>query len=1149
MGILLAMFAGGCLAQWASITGRVTDTSGAVVAGTRISVFNVERGTRWTVGSNDAGNYLVTPLHPGEYQMLVQKEEFKPIKRSGFKLAVGQVARIDFVLQIGRVEETVTVTTESSLVDAGTASMGLVVDSRQVAELPLVHGVPLHLVQLAPGVNFTGTITFDRPYDGTAAIQYSIDGTRARRSEVTIDGIPTSTTNGGSSQVFGSYSPPADVVAEFKVQTATFDAGVGQTEGGTINVSLKSGTNNLHGTVNYVKMTPELSANLFFSNRTGQPRTDFTYNRWGTSVGGPVVLPKAYNGRNRTFFFHGYEGIRETRPRGTTLTVPTAEQREGNFSRLLALGSNYQIYDPYSRRAIAGGRYQNDPLPGNIIPGSLISPMARNILSYYPLPTASGTVDGKNNLPLPNEAEKATYYTHMGRMDHNLSDRHRVFGRGYVYKRSSSYYNWFHNATTGEFFEYLSRGAALDDVYTFSPTLVMNLRYGYDRFVRSIDGNPESRGFDLTSLGFPAAYNNAIPGAIRRFPYITITDYASTFNGLLWRPSDLHSFSASLNKVAGTHSLKFGTEYRVYRETQYNDYNVSTGAFSFGTDWTRGPYNNSTAAPMGQGLASLLYGLPTSGYVERRASYAEQSTSLALYLHDDWKLTPKLTVSLGLRYEVEGPLTERFNRAVRNFDYNAALPIEAQAKANYAQAPIPEVSPEQFQVRGGVTFAGVGGQPRTLWERDKNNLMPRLGVAYSLNDKTVIRAGYGLFYGFLGVRRGDVRQDGFTSRTNMIPSLDGGVTFNQTLADPFPDGIVEPRGASDGVMTYAGQGITFFDPRPTTAYMQRWQFSVQRELPQRIVVDVGYVGNRGTKIETARNLNSLPIQYLSRSATRDQDRINYLSAKFPNPYYPLLPNSSRASKIISRSDLLMAYPHFTAVNTTTNEGYSWYHSLQVRVEKRLSSGLTLQGSYTWSKFMEAASFQNGSSPVPVEAISNQDYPHRLAISGIYELPFGRGRRWGANMPAGVNVVLGGWQVQGIYAGQSGMALGFGNAIFNGNLKDIALPKGERTVDRWFNTAAGFERNSKLQLAQNVIEFSPRFSCVRGDGINNWDLSVIKNTAIREGIKLQLRGEFLNAFNHVMFSDPDTTPSSSAFGTITSEKSYPRRIQLGAKLIF
>jgi len=1130
-----------------AIVGRVSDTTGAVIPGVPVKVTSLATGITVTTQTNEQGAYQALYLIPGMYRVTIEMQGFKSFLRDGLEVRVNDRLALDITLEVGNLSEAVTVTGETPLLETTSASMGQVVDARRVAELPLPHGNPFHLIQLASGAAFARTLSYNRPFEPTHIVGYAVGGVRSNRTEVTLDGAP-STATANANEVTASWTPPADVVSEFRVQTLTFDASVGNTEGGAVNMSLRSGTKDFHGTAYYVKMTPSLTANTFFGNRAGQPRGDFSYDRWGGSAGGPVILPKLYNGRSRTFFMYGYEGIDESRPRGGILTVPTEKQRQGDCSDLLRLGSQYQIYDPGTRRAIGGGRYQSDPFTGNLIPAARISPVATRILGYYDLPNLPGTADGRNNLDRTNEPEPIAYYTHTARVDHNISDQHRVFGRFNFYDRLSHNSDWFHNAISGQWQDFEARGGVFDDVYTFSPSFVMNWRLGYNRYIRFQDANPKSYGFDLTTLGMPAAYNNLIDPSIRRFPQIILGAYAGTYSGATDRKTDLGSLSGAFDKVKGAHTMRFGMEYRVYRENQSNCAANCTGVLQFGTNWTRGPLDTSGAALIGQDLASLLLGLPTGGNVDRQDTYAEQSTAWSVYFQHDWRATPRLTFNLGLRYELEGPLTERFNRANGTFDFTAALPIEAQVRANYAQSPTPEVPLGQFRVRGGITFAGVGGQPRTLWERDKNNLMPRFGFAYSLTNRTVLRGGYGIFFGSLGARRGDVTQYGFNQRTSLVPSLDNGLTFVATLANPFPGGIQDPPRASLGPMTYVGQAVTFFNRRPLASYTQRWQLSLQREWPHRVVSDVAYVGSRGTHIGTARNLNALPIEYLSRAPERDQQTINYLNANLSNPFYPLLPGTGRDGRTIQRASLLLPYPHFTILGTDTNEGYSWYHSLQARVEKRFSAGYTFQAAYTWSKFMEATGFLNDGASVE-KVISDQDYPHVLAVSAIYELPFGRGRRWASRAPGAVEKIVGGWQVQGIYRAQSGQAVAFGNCTFWGDLHDLVLPKSQRTVERWFNIDAGFERNSSRQLERNWRTVSTRFTGLRSDGINNWDLSVIKNTRITESKRVEFRAEFLNALNHAMFQPPNANPYSGAFGTITAERSVPRQIQLGLRFVY
>ena len=498
-------------------------------------------------------------------------------------------------------------------------------------------------------------------------------------------------------------------------------------------------------------------------------------------------------------------------------------------------------------------------------------------------------------------------------------------------------------------------------------------------------------------------------------------------------------------------------------------------------------------------------------------------------------------------------MQERFDRSVKGFDFSAASPIEAAVRANYAANPIPQIPVDQFRVRGGLTFPNVNGQSNLLWNTNKKNFMPRLSFAYSITPMTVLRGGYGIYFEPIGVPNQDVIQTGFSQTTTLVPSVDNGLHFIATAANPFPTGILPPSGSAAGLSTNLGQPVSFFDQNIRNPYVQRWQFALQRSLPGQAVVEISYVGNRGVRQRTSRNLDSLPNQYLSTSPIRDQTTINFLGGQVPNPFYPLLPGSNLSGTMVARSQLLMPYPQFTGVTVDTNQGFSWYHSMQARVEKRLAAGFTSSVSWTWSKLMEARSFLNAADPLPEKVISDQDRTQRIVVTAIYELPLGKGKRFGGSWKGAASTIVSGWQVSGIYQGQSGPPLGFGNAIFTGNLRDIPIPNGQRTVDRWFNVDAGFERNSAAQHSTPAIEnlrvLSSRFSGVRADGANNFDLAIIKNTRLREGVQLQLRAEGINAMNHTQFNVPNTTPSSSAFGQVTDTWASPRTILFAAKILF
>jgi hypothetical protein len=1163
-----------------TITGTVRDSSQAVIPSAPIKITNLSRGITVSITTNDSGLFRAPYLVPGTYQIIVEARGFKKYVRDGVELRIGETLDIDIPLEPGGAEESINVTAAGPELQTATASMGQAIDGRRVAELPLVHGDPYTLIALAPGASFARDPRLDRPFEPTHIVGYSVDGTRANRSDLTIDGVP-STSTANAFEVIASYVPPTDAIQEFKVQTATFDAQFGNTEGGVTSISIKSGTNSFHGTGYFWQEPGGVTANDFFGNANKQGRPDSFSNRWGGSLGGPVWIPKLYDGRNKTFAFWAYEGIRDARPRNNgTPTTPSEAMKRGDFSELLKLGSAYQIYNPFTRKSIAGGRFQQDPFPNNIIPQNLINPVAKALVEkYWPKPTSVGSADGTGNFAQPNLKERARYSTNTIRIDQNIGANHRMFGRGSWYDRESDYNNYFNNLATGEVFVFRSRQGAIDEVWTINPTTVLNLRYGYNRFIRGTVANPENHGFDLTSVGFPAAYNNAIPVDKRRFPGIEITGYQGTRQNEEFRPTDLHSAVATIDKAFGVHSLKGGVEFRSYRETDSFAINDVTGRFNFDATWTRGPLDNSATSPgsLGQSFAAFLLGLPsaTNSLVARLADYAEQSTSWGYFVQDDWKVNSRLTLNMGLRYELETPLTERYNRSVSGFDEFYTQPFQSAAQAAFAasQGSAATATPEvtQFKVPGGLLFPSQ--DERDLYKTPKHNFAPRLGIAFRLNDKTVVRAGYGIFYGFLGQRRGDVIQSGFSQNTPLIPTQNSGLTFIGTLSNPYPNGIQEPVGAAAGPQTFLGQSVTFFNQTPLSPLMQRFQFGFQRELPGGYFVEVAYVGNRGSRIEINRNLNVTPQRYLSTSLTRDQTRLNYLTANVPNPLRGLLPASAGGTFTgtnIARERLMRPFPAFDQVNTTTNDGYSRYDGLQVRLERRFTKGYTVGASYTYSKYTQAIELLNQDDIYPSEVISDQDFPHRFSLSAIYELPFGAGHRFLTGKNALVSKVVSGWQIQGVYAYQSGTPLSFGNAIFIGDPKNIKLDK--KSVEKWFDntgfvalrdaskpnspvvndpsgqpvwvnfndpcktnptcakplsTPIGFNRDASFQLDHNVRTFPLRFGNLRGDSGNNFDLSLVKNTSITENTRLQLRFEATNALNHPNF--PTGSLNTTQFG--------------------
>jgi hypothetical protein len=822
--------------------------------------------------------------------------------------------------------------------------------------------------------------------------------------------------------------------------------------------------------------------------------------------------------------------------------------RTGDLSNLLALGANYQVYDPFSIQPTGTGTFSRQPLAGNRIPANQINPVGAKIAALWDMPNQAGTADGINNYTKGKNAQD-TYWNHIVRIDHNISQKQRLYVRT-NFTDLQRPENVRHNDAVGDNFYRYNKGFAIDHVYTLSPSTILNGRYTLTRFITGY--TPFQQGWDLAGLGFSSNFINQVdsvdPRALK-LPNISVSGYSS-LGGVNTRnntATDIHEASINGTSALAAHTVRYGFAFRSYRRNQF-DLGSSAGSMNFDATYTRGPINTSPSAPIGQGLAALLYGIPGSGSFPISDSYADQSNVPALFVQDDWKLSRKLTLSIGLRYERPGPVTERFDRSMRGFDFNVASPIQAQALAAYAKNPLTQVPVGQFKVLGGPTFAGVNGQPRTLWKTDQNLIMPRIGFAYSFDSKTVIRGGYGIFFDALGVVNVNANQTGFSLSTDLVPSTDNGVTYAMTLANPFPGGFLQPSGAAAGLATNLGNSISYFAQDSTSSYMQRWQLAVQRQLLSNMLFEISYVGNRGTRMRVSTDYDPIPAQYLSTSPFRDQAAIDFLAAAVPNPFSGLLPKTSLNNPTVARSQLLRPYPQYSGLGTNENTGYAWYHSMQVRLDKRFAHGLNAVVSYTWSKTMEAAGYLNPTDTRLEEAISTQDRTHRLAVTWLYELPFGKGKHFLGSAGV-VSKVVGGWQVQGIYTAQSGAALGFGNAIFLGDLKNIPLPKDQRNVNRWFNVDAGFNRITAQQLASNIRTLPSRFSGIRADGPNNWDLSVIKNTSLSERTQLQFRAEAINALNHPQFTAPNTTPTSTAFGTVSGEFAWPRVIQFGLKVLF
>jgi len=1135
--VLLCSAAGAQEAR-GTIQGRVTDSSGAAVPGATVEVFNLATGVATTTNTNAEGSYRVPFLNPGTYRVTVTLQGFSKYVSDQLEVHVADLLTVDAALKVGAVTDEVTVMATAATVDRSSADLGQLVDARRIAELPIREGSPVELVILAPGVTVTTDLRSRKAAFNNGLSQFSTDGVGEKKNDFTIDGV----SNVANDRV--AYSPPSASVEEFKIHTNSYDAAVGNTMGAVVNLVTKSGTNTLHGQAYEWFRGSTLDSRNFFDKQADRPKREYDDNRFGGAVGGPIRS-------NRTFYFANVEANPFQVPSPNIVTVPTAKMRSGDFSDLLALGPQYQIYNPFTIRPspTTAGRFVRDPFPGNIIPPNLIDPVAKKIMEYFPSPNQAGTIDGQQNFQNPTAVAFETYYTATGRVDHNFSPKQRIYGRFSWDYWQEEKDDRFDNLATGIFLNRKNRVLGVDDAYTIRNNLLLNVRGGFTR--QMFPERRRSQGFDLSSLGFASQLVSLAPKDLATFPFVNfdnLQDFGVSESGDGWFTTDVYSITGNLMWLLGSHNTKFGSEYRYYIEDASRFSTAASPQINFSTGWTRGPLDNSAVAPYGQDFASFLLGLPTGGTMSRAASYREQSGVISLYAHDDWRVRKALTLNLGLRWEIEQPLTEAHDRYVSGFDFNTPLPIAATVQANYAKSPIPEIPPDKFAVRGGLLYPDTGG-PKQAWKTNLGNVMPRAGFAWLATPSTSVRGGYGLFYDVLGTNRITVNQVGYSRDTTLTPSLDNGQTFVATLANPFPNGLLDPVGSALGIMTSVGQGVSFpYNGNVANPRNHRWSLGLQQELPGNFLIEATYIGARGENLPVVRQLDAVPQQYFSRSPVRDDATNNFLTQAVTNPFAGLLPGTGLNGATVSRSQLLRPYPQFTSIQATETNGSSDYHSLQMRAERRMANGFTVQVAYAWQRTMTETGYLNDSDANLERVISPFDREHTFTSSGLVEVPFGKGRRWGTAWSGATEALLGGWQVTYIFKAQSGAPLGFGNFLFAEGQGVNDILAADPTYQQWFNVNA-FNRVTAQQLVSNVRTQPSRFAEVRGPGYAVLDLGVLKNVSLGGRTQAQFRLEAYNALDRANFQNPNTSVTSTALGTITAQNGLPRQLQLAVKLSF
>jgi hypothetical protein len=1144
-----------------TISGSVTDPTGASIPAAKVTVTEEHTGTRIPTVSDSAGQYTAPFLLPGDYDIAVEAAGFKEALRKGVHVGAGDHPVIDIKLAVGDVSQSVEVTADASMVNTESATVGQAVTTKEVEELPINGRTPMMAAGLSIGVIGYAQPTLVHPFDSGGAAGWTIAGAYTQTSELLINGSPDATWDGRL-----AFSPPQDAVQEVRVKAFDTDAAFGHTAGGTLNQITKSGTNTLHGSAWEFNQPNTLTANDFFLNKAGSPRPVTHFNQYGVTAGGPFYVPHVIDTRNKLFWFFAWEGIKDGQPTAFTGTVPTDAMRTGNFAGLPT------ISDPFSG-TLSGTTINRTPLAGNLIPASEMSSIAKSLLQFYPEPTVPGAVIN-NFISSPNTIDN--YSNEMGRIDYNMSDKSRLFAD----VRHTDYYqlknNYFGNVAEGSLLFRNNWGMSVDEVYTINPTNILDVRLNFTRMNEAHD--VPSAGFNPTSVGLPGYLggdSNHLQMPVISFATATGLQ-ALGATGANKLPSQSYQLFASWMKIKGDHTLKAGVDFRQYRLSTSTAGN-STGAISFSANsWVKASSSASSTVTTGQDLASFLLGLPTSGSYDLNTFASWYSYYGAGFVQDDWRARRNLTINLGLRFEHDFPYNEKYGRTVDGFDTSSTNPLSAAATAAYTKAPITQLAASAFSVLGGLTFPGAG--QTAVFQNKSHVFSPRVGLAWTpsaLHEKTVVRAGFGIFVAPVTIASMGVdgkystspltNQEGFSQSTTLTATSNNFLTplATSSLANPFPNGFLQPSGSSLGLLTYAGQAVPFINPDVKSPYSMRWNFGIQHSITPNLMLEVDYIGNHSIHLPIDfTQLNGLPRSILSTLGTRDANQ-SYLTSTATNPFSGLQTTQNTAST--TPAQLLAKYPEFPVgdsgsgwsggggvLEQSLNVGSSNFESLNARLEKRVSHGLNFVFNYVYAKLMERMTWLNASDPLPEKRVSAQDRNQRYVLAATYQLPIGRGQA--LNLQSGVlNSLLGGWLLNTVYTFQTGAPIMFVNGsssspgdyvYFGGpldvNPRAVGVPA--------FNTAV-FDTKSTDTFNYHLRTFSTMFSNARADGINQFDPSLSKRFVIHESVSVQLRLEAFNALNHPVFAAPSTTASNVAFGTITATANRFRTLQIGARFTF
>jgi hypothetical protein len=1204
---ILVAFGASAFAQdlQGSISGNVTDPQDAMIPAASVVVTNAETGAVRRTQTDAAGRFEVNLLNPGTYTVTVEAAGFKKLTRGGLQVQVSGHLDVPLALAVGQVTESMVVTAGAPLLDTTSADNGRTIDRRQIMELPFADANPFLMASLAAGMSYTGNPKDTKPFDNSAVSAFQSNG-GVGQNEYTIDGAPAT----GTGRQVG-FVPSSDAVEEFKLQTTSFDATLGHTSEAVINVMLKAGTNSYHGNLTEAGNQQRWNATSHFTREAyysglangsiapgtpeqGSGRT----NDFGGSFGGPVYIPKLFNGRNKLFFFVNYAGIYKRTPQTTSATVPTPAWEQGDFSDLLKVdATKYTIYDPRSASLI-NGHVTRLPFPGNKgIP--TLNPMAPGYEALYPkpnYPVGLATKDDLNDFYSFGATGGEDYNALVNRYDANISDKHRLFVSWYRSRRHSTASDW-NTAKPGLEVSGIIRhpkGIGGDYIWTIDSRTAVDVGLHWTSYATGNE-RPVQTASKPSDFGLPA-YLDAKAGNLTQVPTLTFSSLNSlsdTYPTMNSR-GNTGQLRAAFTTQHGSHSFKYGYEERRYWFGSSGP-GYTSGRFTFSNSYVRQADNTTTASNQGLEFAAFLMGLPSGISIDTNDSGEFSTRYRAFYFQDDWRITSKLHLSPGLRYEREGGITERFNRGLAGgFLYGASLPFSSAMQAAYAANPIPELAASQFQALGGTQYLGTNGN--STYTNGTNKILPRLGVAYELTPKTVVRAGYGWFYDTFNVNNTQPSQLGYSQPTSTTVSTDNGLTFccgGSPLNNPFPvraDGtrFNAPYGNALGLVAYAGQSLTFTSRDFSPAWEQRWRVSVQRTLTRDLVVDLSYNGAY-SKIPVNQPVNYVPQQYWATGNTRNATADDNLNQNVANPFNiknlaalqasnPALYNylatfSTFSSSTIRKSQLLSAFPQYTSltglrpgVSASDSMGRNKYRDVEIQLEKRYANGLQMAVMYTYARGTVRDYYANPFDARPSWETNNLVLPHRFVWSSIYALPFGKGRRWLSQGPA--RYVAGGWQLSWIYEYQMGAATSWGNVFYYGDpgQMESLFKHGQihgQNVDAWFDPTiaykgsgsipsgfVGFEGRSSQQPGQYQVRTFPRtLDAVRADGLRNWDARILRRFQPTEHLRFTFSLDLLNLTNHTNFGAPVTDPTSSNFGLVTSQIGNKRVIQYNFRFDF